>query len=211
MNRLFSVLAASAVAASSTSAFGAAGIFGAYVELTASGGAATSYNLLVPGSSPLSDFDGLDLGDFDVTGDTLVISNAQGLTFKNGGSDVTGVETNYRVTRVGDAPGVFTAIAHNFGANATFTDAAGNTFTGGGDQLWGGPGGITSTPDVVAGLVEGDYEIEIFARAFTAADGDQLADNGGSNYTATFSVVPEPASLALLGAGAALLFRRRRA
>lgn len=140
-----------------------------------------------------------------------MISNAQGLTFKNSGSNVTGVETNYRVTRVGDTPGGFTAITHGFGSNANFTDAAGNEFTGAGDQLWGGSGGITSTPDVVAGLIEGDYEIEVFVKASATPDGDQFASNGGSNFTATFSVVPEPASLCLLTAGAAMLLSRRRA
>ncbi len=52
-------------------------------------------------------------------------------------------------------------------------------------------------------------------KSTTSADGDQFLNAGGANYKATFSVVPEPSSFALLVGpallGAGFLLRRRRA
>jgi hypothetical protein len=182
----------------------ATGVFGSYAEIFT-----TSSTVYVgqsySGSNPA--FNGADLGIFSLS-DTLEITNASLLTFKNGGGDVTGAELQYRVYETGDTPGGFTTISLNFGSNAPATDLGGNNFGGGGDQEWRGFGG--GPIDLLGGITgNGDYEVEIFYRAFTN-EGDRLSDNGGANYKASFSVVPEPA-VALLGSiGLLILLGRRK-
>ena len=59
-------------------------------------------------------------------------------------------------------------------------------------------------------LANGDYNIAVWVEGKPNNIGSVFDNNGGSNYNATFTVVPEPAS-ALLGVlGTALLLRRRR-
>lgn len=189
---------------------GAVGFFGSYVNVTSNGSAAW-YDLTPPGGGRASDpvdFDGLDLGDFDPnSGDTLTLSGAQGLTFKNSGGDVTGTLFNYSIVVAGGSHS-FTEQAVGFGADATFTDAAGTSYTGFGDQRWDNTASWTPV-DLLDGLGAGDYEIQVFFRG-TSNEGDFFHSNSSNNYTATFTVVPEP-SIALLGAFGALgLLRRRR-
>lgn len=186
------------------------GMFGGFIEITGNS-PATWYDLQEFELNALDPFEGADLGDYDLDTDSLQITNSEGLTFKNGGSDVTGVETNYRVTKVGDAAGGFSTVAHNFGANAPSNAADGNAFGGTGDQSWGNLGDIVADIDVLA-LVSGpgNYELEVFLRAFTS-DGDRFINAGGSNFTATFTVVPAPAALpAGLALMVGLAMRRRR-
>ena len=152
------------------------------------------------------------LGNFGtVVGNTLNLTGAGILTWKNGAGDVTGARFEYRVYTVGATPGGFTAVSLGFGANAPFTEygIAGN---GGSDQFWGDSetyGSGFSAVDLLAGRSNGSYEVEWFLLALTN-EGDRYENNSGDNYVATFTIVPEPsgAALGLLGAG--LLLRRRR-
>lgn len=201
------------------SLFGATGIFGSYVGVDANGAGNTFYGAQQPGPTTLTAFEGLDLGDFNTVtaSDSLVLSGAEILTFKNGSSNVTGAEVQWRVNRV-TAPGStgsFAAVAINFTSDAPFNDAAGNNFTNGGDQKWGN---IASTPNVLSGLTAGtiaspiQYELEVFFKSFTN-EGDQFSNDGGNNYTATFNVVPEPSAYALIVGALGMAFvalRRRR-
>lgn len=208
-------LIAIAFAASATVSFGATGVFGSYVGINANGGGNTFYGAQQPGSNFLTAFHGLNLGTFNnVNGDTLVLSGGELLTFKNSGGDVTGAEIQWRVNQI-TAPsstGTFVAISLGFTANATFNDAANNTFSTPGDQKWAE---IASTPNVLTGLSGTianpiQYELEVFFKA-TTNEGDHFSNNGGSNYKATFTVVPEPSVglLALFGLGVMALRRRR--
>jgi hypothetical protein len=217
MKKFIALLSASTLTFSS--AFGGTGIFGSYVGINANGSGNTFYGAQQPGSNFLTAFQGLDLGTFNTVSasDTLLLSGAEVLTFKNGTGNVTGSEVQWKVNRV-TAPtsdGSFAAVAVNFTADATFSDAAGNSFSGGGDQKWAN---IASTPDVLSGLSAGtivspiQYELEVFFRSFTN-EGDRFSNNGGSNFTATFEVVPEPSSYALLLGLVGLtfvMFRRRK-
>jgi hypothetical protein len=71
--------------------------------------------------------------------------------------------------------------------------------------------------NLLTGLSNGNYTFEVYFQGTTNGLGGAanpiFLNNGGANYKATFTVVPEPSILALL-AGAALLgacfFRRRR-
>ena len=198
---MFRTLITAASFALIAQAHGATGIFGSHVEIFTT--TATVYRGESFGSTP--DFQGASLGTF-TTSDTLIFGQAQINTFKNGGSDVTGGQLQYRVYEAGSSPGSFSTQTFSFQANASFTDIAGNSVTGGGDQAWGN----TDDIDLLALTSgNGDYEVEIFFQAFTN-EGDRFSNNGGNNFKATFTVVPEP-SIALLGSlGLLGLLRRRR-
>jgi hypothetical protein len=100
----------------------------------------------------------------------------------------------------------FTTVGSGFQANSTFTNLAGQSVTGFGDQAWG-----NTTPINLMGLTSGNgnYTLEVFFRA-TTNEGERFSNNGGSNFKANFTVVPEPSSAALGLLGAAFMLRRRR-
>ncbi len=201
------LLAASTCLLAFSTAHAASGIFGSYIGITAEGSSEAIYGEQQPGPNFVLGFNSADLGDLNL-GETLTISSAEVLTFKNGISDVFGAELNYRVYENGGSAGAFNTVAINFGSNAPFTDFAGNSFSNGGDQSWSN---IASTPEVASALTAGDYVLEIFWKA-TTSDGDQFVNNGGSNYLASFTVVPEPSSYALIAGmlGVCIVALRRR-
>lgn len=202
--------------ASSASVFGASGIFGTYVGINPDGSGNTWYGAQQPGPNTVTAFNNANLGTFDINTDSLTISGFQVLTYKNGSSDVTGANLYYRVYETGSTPGAFITQTANFLSNATFTDAAGNTFSSGGDQMWGQSAGSISL-NVLNGISvtsSTEYRLELYWDATTNIDGTHFSNNGGSNYIASFTVIPEPSTYALLGLAAAGLgahvFRRRR-
>lgn len=188
---------------SSPFVYGATGIFGSYVEVFTT--TATIYKGENFSSAP--DFDGAALGSFTVS-DTLIFGQAQVNTFKdpNASENVTGAELQYRVYKTVETPGAFSIQGFGFQANPTYTDLGGQEVTGFGDQAWGN----TDDIDLLALTSgNGDYTVEILFKADTSL-GDRFSNNGGNNFKATFTVVPEP-SIALLGSlGALCLLRRRR-
>lgn len=178
----------------------ASGIFGTYINV---GG--TWYGADETDPDTLTAFQGANLGTFNI-GDTLTIGDAEILTFKNGLSNVTGGEINWRVWS-GVEGGAFAPVAIGFSSDATFTAADGQQFTNGGDQQWGA---LASTPNVLASLGAGSYTLEVYFRASTS-DGDAFSSNGGNNFEATFTVVPEPSTLMLGAVGlVGLVVARRR-
>ncbi len=190
----------------------ASGIFGSYINVTSSnfGGTPIWYDVQVPmggRASDPTDFAGFSFGTYDPSaGGTLNLTGAEVLTFKNGGSNVTGAGISYRIYLTGFPSGSFTPQAIGFTADATFADAAGTSYAGSGDQKWSSAVGTTN---LLSGLPNGNYQMEIFLTG-QSSDGPLFSNNGGSNYTASFSVVPEP-STAILGViGSILLLRRRR-
>lgn len=200
MTKILAALSAIGLAVGTAQA--ATDIFGSYVQI-----GSTVYGGAEWGATDVTNLDGANLGTFNV-GDTLNIADAEVQTFKNGASDVTGAEYQWRVWS-GTPGGAFSVVALGFTSDAPFTSLAGNTASGGGDQNWGTP---ASTPNILASLDAGSYSLEVFFRAFTN-EGDRFSNNGGNNFVATFTVVPEPGTLALLGVGMATLgiVRRRRA
>ena len=182
-------------------AHAATGVFGSYLELTTS--TSTVYVAQqYTGSNP--QLDGANLGTFDLT-DNLSITGASLLTWKSDTSDVTGAVLEWRV--FSGSPGAFTPVALGFIANAPATDLGGNSFGGGGDQEWGSTSlGIDLI--AAAGGV-GDYTLEVFYRSLTN-EGDRFSNNGGDNFAATFSVIPEPGTALLGGLGLLAMLRRRR-
>ena len=180
----------------------ATGIFGSYVEVY------TTTATIYQGedfSFTATAFDGADLGTFAST-DTLIFGQAQIDTLKNNGGNVTGAELQYRVYPTIAAPSSFATQTLGWQSDATYTDIGGQLIEGVGDQAWGNTGDI----DLMA-LTSGagDYTVEIFFKAFTN-EGDRFSSNGGNNFKATFTAVPEPSSTALLGLGGLALIMRRR-
>jgi hypothetical protein len=216
MNKLLRTLIFVSASAMALNSFAATGIFGSYIGVNANGSGNTFYSLIDFGTD-VTDFNGLNLGSFDIIGtDTLQISAFELETFKNGGGDVTGAELQYRVYEQATSPGSFNVVGGGFLANSTFTAANGDSVTGAGDQKWG-VNPTATLGDLLAGTTVGKtYNVEVFTRAFTN-EGDRFANNGGSNYIASFTVIPEPSSIIMLGltglaaGGIALLKRRKRA
>jgi len=211
-----------ALALTSSSLFADSGIFGSGVELSINGTIKlfaldnSGTTRLLPTGSPATldqtswnnGSEGapvLNLGTFDPTaGQFLTLKGGALLSFKNNGSDVTGAFLDFRVfPGIGTPSGSFTELGLPFNED----NVSGNT----GDQRWAVE---NQSFNLLTGLTPGTYTLGVFLRT-TDTDGGHFSSNGGANYGATFTVVPEPSTLALL-AGPALLggwffVRRRRA
>ena len=177
--------------------YAASGIFESYgiIKINAS----TAYYDM-QASTGNTDFQGATFGTFDTTvGNTLTLVGGELKTYKNGGSDVTGAFFDYRVFKVGDTPGSF--IEFSLPWNSNIGGSPGNE-----DQKWDK---TNQNVDLLTGLGNGNYTLEVFAKA-TSTDGTHFSNNGGANYQASFTVVPEPASAVLGLIGSVLLLRRRR-
>jgi len=186
----------------STSSAGV-GIFGSYVGINANGGGNSWYGAQEWGN-PMQDFNGANLGTINLNTGSLSISGFQVQTFKFDAGDITGARLQYRVYQQSTTPGSFNTINAGFIANAPFTAAQGSTANGGGDQNWGlNPPGTYA--NLLGGLtVNAVYNVEVYFEA-TSNEGTQFSNNGGANYIATFTAVPEPSTYALLAMGAVAL------
>ncbi len=177
-------------------AFAATGVYESYGVLKINTSAVNTY-FDMQASTANPDFQGANLGTFDTTvGNTLLLSGGEIKTWKNGLSNVTGGKFAYQVYLTGNTPGSFAELGLNWVADL-----------GGGDQKWDK---TNADVNLLSGLGDGNYTLEVFAYSTTAGDGPQYSNNGGANYKASFTVVPEATSAALGLIGAALLLRRRR-
>ena len=195
-----------------STSFAGVGIFGSYIGINANGAGNSWYGAQEWGN-PMQDFNGANLGTIDLNTGSLAISGFQVQTFKFDAGDITGARLQYRVYQQSTTPGSFNTINAGFISNSPFTAAQGSTASGGGDQNWG-----LNPPGTYANLLGGltanaVYNVEIYFEA-TSNEGTQFSNNGGANYIATFTAVPEPSTYALLAMGAVALggyaMRRRR-
>jgi hypothetical protein len=130
---------------------------------------------------------------------TLTLSAYDVKTWKNSGSDVTGGTYYYRIYATNASPGSFSSQGINWIQEL-----------GGGDQKWGFS---EASIDLLGSRPNGTYNFEFYAEMNgTAPTKTEYDNNGGSNFTATFTVIPEPASaiLAVLAGTVAFTARRRR-
>ncbi len=185
----------------------ATGLFDQFVIINT--GTNTYYD--IGASTANAEFQGSNLGTFNPGGGSTMSLGGQGKSFKNNGSDVTGMELYYRVWQ-GAESGTFTPFNYAFQIN--------NVGGTSGDQQWGSDVAGSNptafyTSNVLSGLANGSYTLEVFSRINTNGvnTGNPVFNNvGGANYEATFTVVPEPsrALLGLIGL-VGILSRRRRA
>ncbi len=224
MKKLFSLFAIVAASLASTGSVQAqaTGVFGGYVFTTQNGLDNTSTRRAAPGtgngsiaSLGTSEATAPDLGTYNIYFQSLTLSGGEILTFKNGGGNVTATDLFYAIYPVGNRPGApsFTAFNLGFTANSTFSDASGQSYTNPGDQKWSTPGAAVNllTASGFGGLGSQQYTLELFFRASTSL-GDRFLNNGGTNYFASFTVVPEPSTYgaAALLLGAVVWSQRRR-
>ena len=190
-----------------TAAFAAAasadvGIFAGYAVLDINGNNDQFYKLQNPNDTTNPTFQGADLGTFDPNVNSLFFSGGELQTFENGGSDVTGASIHYRVYVTGSPTGSYTSF------NLPYAGAWGSTA---GDDRWQS---LAPSDNLLSNLAPGSYTLETFISA-SSTDGSLFLSNGGSNYQATFTVVPEPSTVSLLAGpailGAWFFVRRRRA
>lgn len=193
---------------------GAAGMYDQFVFTSINGGALAFYDTGATTANP--NFDGASLGTFNRFTDTLAIGG-QEKSYKNTGTDVTSHTTFWRITELA---GAFTSVAMPFQWNFGDFGAPGN-LNNAGDQQWGGDSqGANGNPveisgNVFTGLLNGTYTLEVYSQITTnGVDSTPLTiftNNGGANYKASFTLVPEPSRAMLLGFGlCGLLLRRRR-
>ncbi len=155
------------------------GIFESFAILSINGGANSYYDMQATTTNP--DLQGANLGSFAFGVNTLVVKGGQNKTFKNGGCNINGSSINYRVYPTATPAGSYLNINEPFGSDL-----------GGGDQLWEG---TTGTTNAIAGLLPGSYTIEVYSQAGfdSCGTGTHFSSNGGANYKATFTIVPNPA------------------
>jgi hypothetical protein len=154
-------------------------------------------------NSGVGSFQGNNLGTYS-SGGNLTLSYYDVKTYKNSGSDVTGGTFYWRVYKVGDTPGSYNSLGLGFQSDL-----------GGGNQQWGFSG---NTSNILSGLSFNtglnNYKLEIYgAMNGTNPNETQYDNNGGANYIANLSTIPEPSTFALLAIGAlgaGFLARRRK-
>ncbi|HEX4958560.1 MAG TPA: HYR domain-containing protein [Lacibacter sp.] len=153
-----------------------AGIYESYAIMNF-GGSDVFYDLFPNTGNP--DFNGANLGTYN-SSQALYLDGAQNKTFKcSFPSDVLNGKLYYRIYPTGNTPGAFSSAI-----NLPFLSNDGATGCGGQNQTWQkADAGV----NLLSGLCDGNYTIEIY----TAADintGTAIANNGGANYKATFTV-----------------------
>ncbi len=198
--------------ASAAASYAGAGIYDSFAIVNGS-----FYDL--GATTGLPDFQGANLGTFDISTAAQLKLGGQEKSFKNNFTDVTGHMIEYRLYS-GSPTGAFTAISYGFQWNAFDSGAPGN-LNNSGDQQWGtdaqGAHGSDSSVNILTGLANGTYTLEAYSQITTNGvneAGSIANNNGGNNYKATFTVVPEPSSISMLiGSsflGCLYLVRRRR-
>ncbi|HEX4085802.1 MAG TPA: PEP-CTERM sorting domain-containing protein [Chthoniobacteraceae bacterium] len=140
------------------------------------------------------------LGTFNVaTGDTLTLDGGEELTYKNGDSNVSAATMFYSING-----GSYSSAPLAFNEDDVNSSA--------GDQRWYSD--TSADANLLAGLPNGTYTLSVYFQDTNTDDGNDYISNNSGNYNATFTVVPEPATLGMLLCsglfGSFYLIRRRR-
>jgi hypothetical protein len=124
---------------------------------------------------------GVSLG----TVSSLVLNGGEAKTFKNGDDDVVGANMWYRVWQTSSGPsGGFSGLS--FGWVQDY---------GGGNQQWNN---FSANVDLLNGLVAGNYTLDFYFQSYSQYGPYRPTENNNNgDYLFTFTVVPEPITLAL--------------
>lgn len=174
------VIAAAVLALSAPLARAGSGIFNSFVVVD-KGTGNVFYDLASNTGNP--DWQGTNLGSFFAGGSTdggaaLILNGGELQTFQNSGDDIQHAYINYRLT--GSAG--FTEFEIFF--NSEFPNFGNNP----GDKKWQT---TLQGIKILNGLAPGSYNFEVYGRAHGVNGGfnfNLFANNGGNNYTATFTV-----------------------
>lgn len=172
-------------------------IFNGYAYLSdTTAGSGTSWFDLSGTAQGANDFQGADLGDFTsnlwLGGQTGFWSDGQGVEY---------ITMHYNITGDATASGSVSYAFESYSAP---------------DDQWGtdinGANASDLSVDLIAAhtLGVGDYSLAVWVEGKANNRASVWDNNGASNYTATFSVVPEPATISMLGIGAFGLMLLRR-
>ena len=122
----------------------------------------------------VSNLDEFDYGDFVVSSGSLILHGGEIKTYKNGGSNVTGGNLNYRIYKNGSSGGSYTAVGLPWSADL-----------GNGDQRWKK---TDQDANLLNGLTSsGRYTVEYYFSA-GSSDGTHYMSNGGGNYQTYFDL-----------------------
>ncbi len=170
----------------------------AYVSDTTAGTATSWYDL--NGNAQAADFQGANLGEFETTlwlgGQTGFWSDSQGVEF---------ITMHYSIGGDATASGTISYAFQSYNAP---------------NDQWGtdnnGANGSDLSLDLITehSLGEGSYTLAVWVEGKANNRSSIFDNNGGSNHNATFSVVPEPGTYALLAGMFGLAFvalKRRQA
>ena len=183
------------------------GIFGTSVVIN-NNGTTTLYETTLLGDSrhtptgpfsgtTTSGFNGVNLGTYDTTtSDNLTLRGGGVLTYKNNGSNITGAHVYYKI----DNGNYSSAIALGFNEDLVSV--------GGGDQRWYTQ---ANSFNLLDGLSNGAHTVSVYFDA-THDGGTHYENNGSADFTANFTVVPEPNTYALIAGmfGLAYIALKRR-
>ncbi|MEO8150883.1 MAG: T9SS type A sorting domain-containing protein [Bacteroidia bacterium] len=152
------------------------GITESSLVLNINNGGNTFYDLQAITSN--ADFNATNLGTF-MPSQSIILSGAQQKTYKCGGCNIAGSTLYYRVYPVYTLPGSF--------ININIPLLSNDTGGCGGDQTWQL---ATNATNILNGLSSGIYYLEVYTDApiSICASGANVANNGGLNYKATFTV-----------------------
>jgi hypothetical protein len=200
---------------SGASLFGASGIFGGYFTIEG-----TKYKASGNYGGPEPVFDGANFGNFDLSTDSLNLTQAETLAFRDGGSTVFAFAFAYNVRLSSDAKSTNPA-------DYAFIDLGNGVSIGGNDEKGEATGlSVNFLSGIIAPVAETEYAIDVVHKV-GANDGgsnfEWLASIANTNpgvtawgdinaFSATFTVVPEPGSYALIAGalGLSLVILRRR-
>lgn len=202
---ILAIIGIMSIGSDAQAAYGLFGSNGSFTIINANGGGNVYYHMTGGANAA---FDGAFLGSYNPgIGNTLVLNGGELQTFENGGDSVTSpASLFYRIYTTGSPTGSFSDISLN---NLSFPGPPGD------EKRDNTSAGV----NLLAGLLNGNYTLEVYSSAAVDWNGQLggpaedtiYANNGGSNYKATFTLVPEPSRALLLGFGlTGLLFRRRR-
>ena len=131
-----------------------------------------------------TDFDGHNFGTFN-SSMSLYLKSGQVFTWKNASGDIQSAAMNYRIYEQGDTPGDF--IQENLPFFEEWIDGESV------NQLWWNTAPNETDLNLLDGITEGTYLIEVYFEAENGEGQTIYSNNNGDNYISTFvySLAPQ--------------------